>query len=339
MLINKIPAVIVATSATILLAACGGGSSAPAAGNSPPQLASSLTIITQDNAKPTAGNVFNVAQSVDSTAATSAALVTGVSLSSAAPSASKAAVDLFTFVIENRKAPMLTGVSFSENCPNGGTVTLSGTIQNENHPTAGDNITLSAANCVINGVALDGAYSIAVNSLNGTVSSSTAWNANLGLRFSNLRVAAGGDAIGVSGDMAIGFSQSDASHRKFDISGASLNASLVRNGNPIASRTLSAYSGVAQVNGTTSTTIVDYGVSGSSNLLKQFNVNVKTIRPFLRENGGYPTQGSLIVSGAASSVTLTAIDATNVRLDYSAKGDGVITATQTTTWVDLQNSI
>jgi hypothetical protein len=45
-----------------------------------------------------------------------------------------------------------------------------------------------------------------------------------------------------------------------------------------------------------------------------------------------PASGSSIVNGAASSVTITAVDASQVRLDYSAMGDGVITQSTDLDW-------
>jgi hypothetical protein len=47
-----------------------------------------------------------------------------------------------------------------------------------------------------------------------------------------------------------------------------------------------------------------------------------------------PTSGSLIVNGAGSSVTATVVS-NGVRLDYSAKGDGVVTQTSTLSWSDF----
>jgi hypothetical protein len=52
-----------------------------------------------------------------------------------------------------------------------------------------------------------------------------------------------------------------------------------------------------------------------------------------------PGSGSLIVNGAASSVTVTALNASSVRLDYSAKGDGVITQSTTLSWADFAASL
>lgn len=139
------PLVTLVSSATVLLAGCGGGgSSAPVASNPAPQLASSFSVISQDFAKPTAANAFNAAQTIDTTAAATASFVTGVSLSSAAPSVSKAAIDLFTFFAGNRPASRVTGATQSEQCPDGGSISASGTIQNQDRVSAGDNVSISA---------------------------------------------------------------------------------------------------------------------------------------------------------------------------------------------------
>jgi hypothetical protein len=66
---------------------------------------------------------------------------------------------------------------------------------------------------------------------------------------------------------------------------------------------------------------------------------VKSVQPFVSVGTGMPGSGSLIVNGNASSVTVTALGAGGVRLDYSAKGDGVITQTTTLSWADFNASL
>jgi hypothetical protein len=47
----------------------------------------------------------------------------------------------------------------------------------------------------------------------------------------------------------------------------------------------------------------------------------------------------MLVTGAASSVTITAVDARSVRLDLSARGDSVVTETRTVSWPEFQQSL
>jgi hypothetical protein len=66
---------------------------------------------------------------------------------------------------------------------------------------------------------------------------------------------------------------------------------------------------------------------------------VKSLQPFVSTGTAMPGSGSLIVNGAASSVTVTALSASSVRLDYSAKGDGVITKSTTLSWAEFIASL
>jgi hypothetical protein len=139
--------------------------------------------------------------------------------------------------------------------------------------------------------------------------------------------------------MKIAINQTSPSSNSVAVSGKSLQTSESTAGAQVATRTLTDYSGTGTTQGTTFTGAANYSMSGSTRALGQFAYSVKDLKPFVSIDGGFPTTGSLIVNGASSSVTMTVVDATRVRLDYSAKGDGVITETSTVDWASFVSGI
>lgn len=340
MFAQKLATPIMIAATALIMSACGGGGSGSSANIAPPPavLAPAPTVITASNATPTAANAFSAAEALNNSANSSSNIVTGVTVSGTTPDISSAIVDVLAFTSTNRPAATVTGVTQTQNCPGGGTITLSGTVANQNTTTAGDNVTFSAASCTNNGTTLNGGFTIVINTLTGTIGQNSAWSTSLGVTFNNFSASNGSDLVYVAGDMGIGFAQTNINNRQFNIGGNSLQAKLFRSGTMVADRTLQNYAGTAALVSPNVTTSIGYTLSGSSTAAGPFSVTVKTLQPFVRQQGSYPSSGSLIVTGAASSVTLTALDNTKARLDFSAKGDGVITSTQTVTWVQLAAS-
>jgi len=70
------------------------------------------------------------------------------------------------------------------------------------------------------------------------------------------------------------------------------------------------------------------------------SVTVETTAPFKGSSNGYPSEGTLLISGAADTrIRLTALDASNVHLELDADGDGVFEPenTVTITWFELED--
>lgn len=67
-------------------------------------------------------------------------------------------------------------------------------------------------------------------------------------------------------------------------------------------------------------------------------VTVETVARFKGLSNGYPSEGTMLISGAGDTrIRLTALDATNVRLELDADGDGVFEPENTMmiTWFEL----
>jgi hypothetical protein len=284
-----------------------------------------------DNSPKAASNAYaaNAAISDSSSSVTNA--LTGVSIEGINASTVSPALALIKRAYNPGTPALLTGIALSQACSGGGTISLNGTVHSEQAATNGDMITFTAVNCVEVGATLNGAFKVTLSGLTNAAFTGTAWGATIDIEFNAFSVASGSEAFTAAGDMKIVINQASATSNSIAVSGKSLQTTERKAGVAVASRNLTNYSATSSAQGNKFTTSTSFTVSGNSSSLAQFEYSVKNIQPFV-STGGAPTAGSLIVIGAASSVTMTVVDATHVRLDYSAKGDGTITQTTTVTW-------
>lgn len=239
-----------------------------------------------------------------------------------------------------------TGVAVNQStaCQTSGSITLAGNVADQTKLSTGDAVTLTANNCTQNGSTLNGVFSFSVNSISGDPSSTGAAKIDISLSFSDLGVTTqttSSEVVEVvNGDLRVGLDQVDASHKTYTLAGDSLNGKRTENGTMVANLTVASFSGTEIVDGTNLTDRFDYAVFGNNARLGNFSYVVKTPQAFQSINDGtYPYAGSLVVTGASSTVTLTAISNAQVRLDFSPNGDGVVTKTITETWAEFEASV
>ncbi len=324
-------------SAALVLSACGGGggSGTPAPTPSP---VSQFSPISAANSTKVASHVHAANGAVGSSSSSVTDLLTGVTIEGHSISAVAPALGLISRAYNGSAPKLLTGVSATQACSGGGTIAVNGTVKSESAASNGDSLTITATNCVESGMLMNGAFSLTLSGISGTAFGTTAWAATIDTQFSAFRVVSGNQSVTASGDMKIAMSQTSATALSLSVSGKSFQASETV-GTNVSNFTLSDYSVSATVQGTTVSAAANYNLSGNTAALGQFAYSVRNITPFVSVGGGVPTAGSFIVNGAASSVTMTVVAGGNVKLDYSAKGDGVITQTSTVTWAAFLASI
>jgi hypothetical protein len=321
----------------LVLSGCGGGggsSGAPAA-TAP---VSTLSPITAANANRVAGNAYASSAALSDSSAPLSGLLTGVSVGGTNISVVAPALDLIRKVYP-RTTPLLTGITVTEACSGGGTMTVDARLRNEQMASNGDTITVTATNCVEDGNTINGTLAATLSNITGDILNSYNWTATLDTSFSNFNVTSGAETASVNGDMKIAMTQTNATTHSLSISGKSLKLTEQRNGQTVGNLTLTDYSMTGSTQGTTVRSAASFTVSGSTNGLGQFSYSVKNIQPFVSNGASMPYAGSLIVTGASSSVTLSVASASTVRLDFSATGDGVTTQTSTLSWTELLASI
>ena len=328
---------LLALASTLALSACGGGSDG---GSSAGTLqTSTLSPITAASSNRVASNAYSASASISGASSSLTDVLTGVSIGGAKVSTVSPVLGLVKHVLGQGAPGLLTGVSYSESCSGGGTVSVSANLSNPQTISNGDSMTMTATNCVEVGSTLNGAMSITFSNISGDLVNSSTWAATFDARFDGFSVSSGTETDTLNGDMKIAFTQQSAISNSLTLSGKFLQMKEQQAGATVATRTLSDYSLTGSTFGSTVTSAASFAISGNTSALGQFAYVVKTTQPFVSYSSAMPATGSLIVSGAGSSVTLTALGANGVRLDYSAKGDGVITQTTILGWGELLASV
>lgn len=324
---------LVAVGCALALSACGGGGGNPGAttGTS----TSTLSYIAQADAARAAGNGYAAGAVLNESSASLTDIVAGVSVAPAQISVVTPVLDLVKRAFHVEGGRLVTGVTMSNACAGGGNVTINATLKNENTLSNGDTLTMSATNCIESGSTLNGTFSVTLSGVSGDFVNGTAGAVTMDTRFTSFSVGEGSTTDTLNGDMKIGVNVQSATDLTLTVSGTSLQASEQKSGATVATRTLTAYSMTGSVHGTTVTAASSFSVSGSANGLGQFAYTVKNVQPFVgTTTSDLPTAGALIVNGKESSVTATVVS-NGVRLDYSAKGDGVTTQSSTVGWNDF----
>lgn len=321
-----------AVASLTVLSACGGGGGSPGGAGTPPVQTSTLSTITAANAPRAAGNAYAASMSVSMSSSSLTDILTGVSV---AQPAIGTVAPVLTLVRRARTAPqLLAGVTTSENCAGGGSVTVDATVRNPQTISNGDTMTLTARNCVEDGETLDGIMAITFSNMSGDIVNTTVYGATLDTRFTNFNISDAGTRIGINGDMKIVINQTGATSNTVTISGQSLQTSAQQGSAAAINRTLTAYAMTGSTQGSTTTGAANFTLSGNSGALGPFSYTVKNLQPFVSSGSAMPNSGALIVNGAASSVTATVV-ANGVRLDFSAASNGTITQTSTLSWTEF----
>jgi hypothetical protein len=324
------------TVAAAFLSACGGGGGS--SGTTAPTPVSTLSTITAVNSNKVAGNGYAATAAIsESTSLTD--VLTGVSMGRANISTVSPVLNLAKRAYGQSAPQLLTGVIVTEACSGGGTVTIDANLRNSQSLSNGDTMTMTANNCVEDGDTLKGVLSITFSGVSGDILNTSSGAATLDTRFTNFSVTSGSETIGINGDMKIAMSVTSATSNSVTITGNSLQTTEQKAGATVATRTLNDYSLTGSTNGATVTSAASFALSGNAGSLGQFAFTVKNLQPFVTVGSAMPSSGALIVNGASSSVTVTVVNTSSVRLDFSAKGDGTITQTTTLNWADFLASI
>lgn len=325
----------------LVLSACGGGGGGGASGAPAPAPAptSQFSAISVANSTMAASNAHAANATISTSSSTVTDALTGVTIDAQGISAVAPALGLINRAY-NRGAPtLLAGVAMTQSCSGGGTIAFNGTVKSANFVSNGDSINVTTTNCVESGMLMNGAFALAFSGISGLAFDTAPWAATIDARFDAFRVTKGSDTIAATGDMKIVITQTSASANSVSITGKLFQAADTRAGTTVSNFTLTDFSLTGIGQGTSFSAAANYTLSGNTPALGQFAYSVKNVQPFVSIGGSLPTAGSFIVNGAASSVTMSVVAGGNVQLDYSAKGDGVVTQTSTVPWASFLASM
>jgi hypothetical protein len=266
-------------------------------------------------------------------------VLNGVSVDSAGFNLPRSVVDLLMFAVEE-PSRLATGITQSRSCPGGGSMRIDANLQNSRQVSAGDSIVLVASNCLTQQTNFNGKISIQVRSASMPASASDPLSLNLGVNLENLSAAKSTGLMTMNGDMQLAFQSGGSAGLGMDISGNTLVISETLANQTTAQRTLTGYSASMKSTGLSTQRSFSGRLSGQSPAVGSFNVDLKTLQPFVFDGASAdPKSGAIQALGAGSAVTITAVDATSVRLDYSAKADAAVNDTVTLSWSELNKRL
>ena len=230
--------------------------------------------------------------------------------------------------------------SWSESCSGGGSISYTVSYSDASRISNGDRMTMTANNCSEGGVAINGKVTYVFSNLSGTIGSSTAWSATLGMTYSNFSVAYDADAVRINGDLTTAYAQRSTTTADSSVTGRSLQVTVLENNAVVIDQRLSAFDYTSDINGSNLTYSTDYTLSGTFPNVGKATYIVDTRTPFQMTVGSFPSVGVLKVTATDNTTLwLTAIDSTNVRVDVDENGDGVIDQVINTTWSALDNRL
>src|SRR5690606_35597703 len=261
-------------------------------------------------------------------------LVGGVEVSEPKLSLTTAATKIYSSM-RAKGSNIVTGVVFTEQCTEGGSVAIDDSSASEVQFTKGDKITISTRNCKEPGLpAMNGSIQFTVTSVSGDPLNSFDYGLGLALAFSGFSLINGTDSLTIDGNLDVTVNQSGFMASSFNMSGKSLSLTAATSGVVTKNYQLLSYNlngadsnGIGTLSGT-------YTVAGSSPKLGgTYAYDVEATQLVVdSNNGSYPSAGSLVVRGSPATVTVTALNNASVQVDYSEQGDGAVTATSTLDW-------
>lgn len=208
---------------------------------------------------------------------------------------------------------------------------------NNNRFGGGDTATFTFNNCTIDGDTANGKLAVRIQALTGDLNSSV-YDGRFTLTFTALSLTGNSGSYTGDGVLDVNLASTAARTGSSRVAAASFT-SVGRFANVQSTRTISNFS-VDESHvpeGTGERQTVRFAGALSSTALDGRSISVSTSQPFVvPASSRYPAQGQAVVTGArGGSVRLTAIDATLVRFELDADGDGSYEQSSTRAWSEL----
>lgn len=318
----------------------GGSGTSSSAGDSagtPKNLPAVQSVVDQSNYVKAAAHAYMAPQSLVGVIGLSNDLVLGVSVKTKAFGLAALATDVLRQLVDSQTATV-TAVAHSSSCPSGGTVKVSSSGGSLDNMKPGDVATVEASNCGVSGLKINGSLTLTLKEGNLASFQTGESPSVMQFQFSGLSLVSGTEAGLIDGDLTTKATQTSAGDITLVLSGTSLRTILKEDDVLVTDRTLSGFEYVTNAAAENLTASMNCTLNASSSSAKDLRLGVETVTPFVHQAEDNPMSGSMLVTGAASSVTITAVDAASVRLDLSARGDGVITESQTMSWTEFKKS-
>jgi hypothetical protein len=233
---------------------------------------------------------------------------------------------------------VVVGAEYSETLPcESGSVTITfDDRDNDGFVSAGDVLTETFNNCVELGETANGTLRFAFNTLTGDLQS-TVFAAQLTLSFEVFRVTSAAGSVLANGTVTLDTVSTGLYAQTFGLTTASYREEL-NVGGTVTSRTLTNFT----THETIEPALLDYAYSATvngtltSSALGGKSVVIANITPFSGLGAqAYPPTGQALVTGAASSLRITAVSDTQVFLSVDTNGDGSADLSETHAWSEF----
>jgi hypothetical protein len=221
----------------------------------------------------------------------------------------------------------------TEECPQGGSTTLSGEIADPLTPTLtpGDSFDIFFSMCDDGLSVVDGGLFYEVVAFSGDILTSL-YSLTMAATFTDFQVATAEDELVSNGDLTVRIDTRQFPSLETEVSGNSLTI----DGN-VASVAMTDFSSVfAQDTGVSPSPYTQSSSGTIDSSLLSGVVSYATTVDFEGFDADYPDTGVFVIYGSNSSARLTAIDNVNVRVEIDADGDSVYEETFETSWVELE---
>lgn len=226
--------------------------------------------------------------------------------------------------------------------PGFGTQTISGEIADpfallEGTLSPGDQINIDFMNCD-EGLdeVLNGRLEMTVVSFSGDLLVSAAYLMVMDVNLVDFEVTSGVDTVLSNGDSRVTVDTTGA-----PLVAMSINGSTLTTATTAGTEVLTSFSTAQTVD--TSVFPEPYTLMSSGNVDStrlDGSIRYSTPVTFQGAGGSYPFAGELLVTGANNAtIRLIALDATSVRIETDADGDGMVDTTEDTTWEDVALAI
>lgn len=220
-------------------------------------------------------------------------------------------------------------------CPAGGS--LSSVASNSGASNLLDTVTMVARNCSMNGFTMNGSLVSTVVSQTGSPVAGNSWDVTDIFRFNNFSASNASASTAFDGDLRLGISFTPSGTQTFTLSGAAMHVTARRNGQAPIDLLMQRYKNTINFAPGEIRSIIEFTKQSVGSTGQPSTIVVTTPQVFVRTSGQYPSSGVLSLSDGVSSATVTALDGTSVRVDYSSASDGVVTESNTLTWSQFQS--
>jgi hypothetical protein len=254
-----------------------------------------------------------------SSAPATVAKIDGSFLTSSKPSSSNASIPIPPAV---------------EECPAGGTMTLSGDIADPLTPTLtpGDFFNLVYVACDDGFAVVDGNlfYEVDAFSNDSDLLAGT-YDLSMSATFTDFQIMTADDTLLSNGDVTVRLNTLAAPIVLTETSGASLTVD-----GDLGSQTLTSFaSSFSQDTGVQPSPYTQSSSGTLSTTLLSGVVSYTTPVEFAGFDADYPGTGEFLVTGATSSARLVVVDNVNINIEVDSDGDGVVDDTIVTTWAEF----